>query len=284
MAETFHVAALQMRSGTDKEKNVATAIELVHAAADRGASYIQLPEYFNFYGSARHFEDVSETVPGPTTRRFADVARERGVTVHLGSVLETSPLARHSYNTSVLIGAHGEIRATYRKVHLFDIDVPGEVTYQESAAIASGSELVVAPLGDVVLGLTICFDLRFAELYRALALHGATMFAVPSAFSAVTGPAHWHVLLRARAIENHAFVVAATQAGTTEEGLATYGHAMIIDPWGVVLAESSTDQPEVVFAAIDLDEVTRRRREIDVVALRRPELYRETAGDFGEDQ
>jgi len=122
---------------------------------------------------------VSETVPGPTTSRFADVARERGVTVHLGSVLETSPLARHSYNTSVLIGAHGEIRATYRKVHLFDIDVPGEVTYQESAAIASGSELVVAPLGDVVLGLTICFDLRFAELYRALALRGATMFAVP---------------------------------------------------------------------------------------------------------
>ena len=184
----------------------------------------------------------------------------------------------------MLIGAHGEIRATYRKVHLFDIDVPGEVTYQESAAIASGSELVVAPLGDVVLGLTICFDLRFAELYRALALRGATMFAVPSAFSAVTGPAHWHVLLRARAIENHAFVVAATQAGTTEEGLATYGHAMIIDPWGVALAESSTDQPEVVFAAIDLDEVTRRRREIDVLALRRPELYREAVGDFDEDQ
>jgi predicted amidohydrolase len=144
--------------------------------------------------------------------------------------------------------------------------------------------LVVAPLGDVVLGLTICFDLRFAELYRALALRGATMFAVPSAFSAVTGPAHWHVLLRARAIENHAFVVAATQAGTTEEGLATYGHAMIIDPWGVALAESSTDQPEVVFAAIDLDEVTRRRREIDVLALRRPELYREAVGDFDEDQ
>ena len=277
MGEMLQVAALQMRSGTDKALNVATAIELVHAAADQGATYIQLPEYFNFYGPARHYEGVAESVPGPTTDQMADVARARGVNVHLGSLLETSPYERRSYNTSVLIGASGEILATYRKAHLFDIDVPGEVTFHESAAIAPGSQLVLAPLGRFVLGLTICFDVRFAEQYRALALRGATVFSVPAAFSAVTGPAHWQVLLRARAIENHAFVVAATQAGTTDEGLATYGHAMIIDPWGEVLAETRTDQPEVVLASIDPDEVTRRRREIDVFALRRPVLYGEHA-------
>ena len=277
MGEMLQVAALQMRSGTDKALNVATAIELVHAAADQGATYIQLPEYFNFYGPARHYEGVAESVPGPTTDQMADVARARGVNVHLGSLLETSTYERRSYNTSVLIGASGEILATYRKAHLFDIDVPGEVTFHESAAIAPGSQLVLAPLGRFVLGLTICFDVRFAEQYRALALRGATVFSVPAAFSAVTGPAHWQVLLRARAIENHAFVVAATQAGTTDEGLATYGHAMIIDPWGEVLAETRTDQPEVVLASIDPDEVTRRRREIDVFALRRPVLYGEHA-------
>jgi predicted amidohydrolase len=277
MGEMLQVAALQMRSGTDKALNVATAIELVHAAADQGATYIQLPEYFNFYGPARHYEGVAESVPGPTTDQMADVARARGVNVHLGSLLETSPYERRSYNTSVLIGASGDILATYRKAHLFDIDVPGEVTFHESAAIAPGSQLVLAPLGRFVLGLTICFDVRFAEQYRALALRGATVFSVPAAFSAVTGPAHWQVLLRARAIENHAFVVAATQAGTTDEGLATYGHAMIIDPWGEVLAETRTDQPEVVLASIDPDEVTRRRREIDVFALRRPVLYGEHA-------
>ncbi|MFZ1062089.1 MAG: carbon-nitrogen hydrolase family protein [Acidimicrobiales bacterium] len=275
MAETLRVAALQMRSGTDKEKNVASAIDLVHAAADQGATYVQLPEYCSFYGTARYYEGVSETVPGPTTNQLADVARERGISVHLGSVLETSPHDRRSYNTSVLIDASGAILATYRKVHLFDVDVPGEVTFHESSAIVPGSQLVVASLDHALLGLSICFDLRFAEWYRALALAGASVFAVPAAFSAATGPAHWEVLLRARAIENHAFVVAATQAGTTDEGLATHGHAMIIDPWGEVLAESRTSEPEVVIADLDLDQVTRRRREIDVFALRRPALYGE---------
>ena len=264
-----------MRSGTDKAKNVTTAIELVHAAADQGASYIQLPEYFNFYGPARFFEGVSESVPGSTTNQLAKVARERGVTVHLGSLLETSPFERRSFNTSVLINASGDIVATYQKAHLFDIDVPGEVTFHESDAIAAGSRLVLASVEDAILGLTICFDVRFGELYRALALGGATVFSVPAAFSAATGPAHWEVLLRARAIENHAFVVAATQAGATDEGLATHGHAMIVDPWGTVLAESATDQPEIVIAELDLSQVARRRREIDVLGLRRPALYGE---------
>jgi len=275
VAKPLRVAVAQMRSGTDKQSNVTIALELVRAAADQGATYIQLPEYFSFYGPARFHEGVGESVPGPTTNEFAELAREQNVNVHLGSILETSPHERRSYNTSVLIGVRGEILATYRKVHLFDVDVPGEVTFRESSAIAPGSQLVTAAFDDVVMGLTICFDLRFAELYRSLAVRGATVFAVPSAFSAATGPAHWEVLARARAIENLAFVVAATQVGTTNEGLATHGHAMIIDPWGVVLAQSNTDQPEVVVADLDLAQVARRRREIDVFALRRPALYDE---------
>lgn len=270
------VAALQMRSGTDVEKNLLAATELVHVAADQGATYIQLPEYFNYYGPAKHFADVAEEIPGVTSRAMGEVARERHVTLHLGSMLQDSRSAERSANTSVLLGDDGAIIALYQKTHLFDIDVPGEVSYRESAAIAAGSRLVVAELDGFTLGLSICFDVRFAELYRQLALRGATVFAVPSAFSAVTGPAHWEVLLRARAIENHAFVIAATQAGTTEEGLATYGHAMIIDPWGSVLAQSSGDEQEVVLCDIDLSQVARRRREIDVFALRRPELYEQT--------
>jgi predicted amidohydrolase len=219
------------------------------------------------------FDEVSETIPGPTTRLLGAVALERGVTLHLGSMLEKSTDRDKSFNTSVLFDLNGEVAVCYRKAHLFDVDVPGEVTYKESAAIAPGSELVVARVGVFRMGLTICFDVRFPELYRALALGGASVFSVPAAFSAVTGPVHWEVLLRARAIENHAFVIAATQAGTTKEGLATHGHAMVIDPWGAILAQSTTEDEQVVIADIDLREVRRRRSEIDVLTLRRPELY-----------
>ncbi len=278
-ASSVLVAALQMRSGTDVEKNLLAATELVHEAADQGATYIQLPEYFNYYGPAKYFAEVAEDVPGVTTRVMGEVARERHVTLHLGSMLQRSLTPERSANTSVLLGNDGDIVALYQKTHLFDIDVPGEVSYRESSAIAAGPELVVAALEDFTLGLSICFDVRFPELYRQLALRGATVFAVPAAFSAVTGPAHWEVLLRARAIENHAFVVAATQAGTTDEGLATYGHAMVIDPWGAVLAQSNTAHEEVVLCEIDLAQVARRRGEIDVLALRRPELYVESGAN-----
>jgi predicted amidohydrolase len=143
----------------------------------------------------------------------------------------------------------------------------------ESNAIVAGRSMVVANLPGFQLGMTICFDLRFAELYRQLALNGATVLAVPAAFNATTGKAHWEVLVRARAIENHAFVIAAAQVGTTAEGIATYGHSMIVGPWGDVLAESKKDGPDVIVATIDLDEVTRRRSQIDVLQLRRPEIY-----------
>ena len=272
------IAVIQMCSGTDVHKNLEIACALVHEAADQGATYIQLPEYFNFYGPASAFADVRETIPGPTTTRLGEIAGARHVNVHIGSMLEISPESEKSYNTSVVLDTSGAPRFTYRKTHLFDIEVPEQISYHESRAIRAGDALVVATLDEFALGMSVCFDVRFPELYRHLALHGASAFAVPAAFSAATGPAHWEVLLRARAIENHAFVFSATQVGTTSEGLSTYGHAMVIDPWGEVLREATSSGEEVLVASIDLDDVATRRSQINVLGRRRPYLYGDLDG------
>jgi len=270
---TVTVAALQMTSGTDVAANVEAALALIARAADAGATYIQLPEYFNYLGPAKGFASAAEMVPGPTTDRLAALARSRAVTIHIGSLLERSRDGAKCFNTGVVLAPTGQVAATYRKAHLFDIDVPGEVVQRESDAILAGGQLVVCDVGEMRLGLSICFDLRFGELYRELALAGATVLAIPAAFNAITGRAHWEVLVRARGIENHAYVVAAAQVGTTVEGIATYGHSMIVGPWGEVLAQSGSDGEDVLVAELDLAEVTRRRAQIAVLDLRRPGLY-----------
>jgi predicted amidohydrolase len=267
------VAAVQLSSGTDVKGNVDVAIGLINQAADAGATYVQLPEYFNYLGLAKGQPSVAESIPGPTIDTMAELAKKRQVVIHVGSLLEKSPEKTKCFNTSVLIDRDGSIKAIYRKIHLFDIDVPGAQTQKESNAIAAGRGMVVANLGDFELGMTICFDLRFPELYRELSLNGATVLAVPAAFNATTGAAHWEILLRARAIENHAFVVAAAQVGVTAEGIATYGHSLIIGPWGDVLAESTKDAPDMIVATIDLAQVAQRRSQIDVLGLRRPDIY-----------
>ena len=273
MTHEVNVAAVQLSSGSDRQSNLESAHQLVEDAARQGATYVQLPEYFNFLGPLRRYAEMAESIPGPTTEEMARLATRLGVTLHLGSLLETSPVPGKSYNTSVVIDPTGAIVATYRKAHLFDVDVPGAVQHRESDVIAAGEELVIANLDAFNLGLSVCFDVRFPELYRALAVNGAEVIAIPAAFNASTGRAHWEVLVRSRAIENHAFVVAAAQAGTTKEGIATYGHSMIVDPWGQVLACATSDEPEVIVAALDIDEVTRRRGPIAVIDLRRDELY-----------
>jgi deaminated glutathione amidase len=267
------VAALQLTSGADESFNVERAFALLSRAVAMGATYVQLPEYFNYYGASRRYGEVAQSIPGPLTDQLGEFARTNGVTLHVGSMLERSNDPGRFFNTSVVIGSDGTIRATYRKVHLFDIEVPGEVSYQESRAIRAGEQIVAVELDEFCLGLSICFDIRFPELYRSLALQGATVLAVPSAFNARTGQAHWEVLVRARAIENLCFVVAATQAGTTSEGLSSYGHAMIVDPWGDVLATSQLDGEDVIVATIDIGEVARRRTQIATLQLRRPDLY-----------
>jgi predicted amidohydrolase len=269
----IRIAAVQLAAGAEPSLNVERAIALVEQAAGEGATYVQLPEYFNYRGKTSRYVEVAETIPGPTTSRLASLAQRLGIVLHIGSTFERSPDPHKTYNTSVVLGPEGEILATYRKGHLFDVHVPGEIDYEESRAIAPGSQLVVVDLPGFHLGLSVCFDLRFAELYRQLALHGATVFAIPSSFSVPTGHVHWEVLVRARAIESHAYVVAAAQAGTTPEGVSSYGHSMIVGPWGEVLAESTLDAEDIIYATISDDEVTRRRAQIDVWHLQRPDLY-----------
>jgi predicted amidohydrolase len=271
--DSVMVAAVQLSSGVDSANNVKDAIALVNEAADRGATHIQLPEYFNYLGPAKGFGDVAESIPGLTTAQMADVASSRKVTLHIGSLLEISPTSGKFFNTSVVINSTGHIVATYRKIHLFDVDIPGAVAQRESDFITPGRDLVMVNVDGVRLGLSVCFDIRFPEMYRELARSGADVLAIPAAFNAVTGRAHWEILIRSRAIENHAFVVAAAQVGTTDEGIATFGHSLIIDPWGEILAESTSGGPDVITAVLDLHEVTKRRQQIAVMDYRRPDLY-----------
>jgi deaminated glutathione amidase len=269
----IRVAAVQLSSGAHPPANVERASELVRRAASEGATYIQLPEYFNFRGPSSRYSAVAEAIPGLTTQTFSALAKELSVVIHIGSMFERSSHPDKSFNTSVVIDSGGEILATYRKGHLFDVNVPGEIVHQESRHIAAGDQLTVVDVSGLRLGLSVCFDVRFGELYRQLALHGATVFAVPSSFAVATGRVHWEVLLRARAIENHAYVIAAAQAGTSDGGVSSYGHSLIIGPWGEVLAESEVDGDDIIYATIVGDEVRRRRSQIDVFSLRRPDLY-----------
>jgi deaminated glutathione amidase len=283
VTSTVRVAAVQLSSGSNTEENIERAIAGVAMAVASGATYVQLPEYFNYRGPTSRYHDVAEEIPGPTTALLAEVARNNNITLHVGSMLERSPDPSKSYNTSVVFAPSGDIVATYRKGHLFDINVPGEVEQYESRNIAPGDRLVITDAPGFALGLSVCFDLRFTEMYRRLSSHGATVLAVPSSFAVATGRVHWEVLLRARAIENHAYVIAAAQAGTTTEGLSSFGHSMIIGPWGEVLAESDVDGEDVLIATIDSREVDRRRSQIAVLALQRPNLYRSLPEPGGDD-
>ena len=269
---TVRVCALQMTSGSDVAVNESAIFRLVEHASDLGAAYIQLPEYSTYWGPRSGYEAAAKTLDDGFIHQLGLLAKGRGVTVHLGSMLEPAPEGRF-FNTSVVVGPSGKVEAIYRKTHLFDAQPPGGAAYNESQYITPGEVLEVVDVAEMRLGLSICFDLRFAELYRALALAGAQVFAVPAAFSAQTGPAHWEVLLRARAIENHAFVIAAAQVGITREGLATHGHSMIVDPWGEILAHSLVVDEDTLLVDIDLEQVSMRRNQIEVLRLRRPAVY-----------
>lgn len=269
----MRVAVIQLNASANREKNVERALSLVqHAAAD-GAELVVLPEYVTFLGPYRYFEEMSEPVPGPTTERLADAARRDGIYLHGGSLIERSSVPGRYYNTSTVFNPQGDLIATYRKVHLFDVDVPGLVTDRESQAVLPGDALSLVPLPGITLGLSICFDVRFPELYRALALAGAEAFTVPAAFARATGRVHWEILLRARAIENQAYVLAAAQYGQDAAGHWRFGRSMIIGPWGEVLAVAGEEGEQVLLADVEREAVWRRRQEMPVLTVRRPEVY-----------
>ncbi|MBI3978543.1 MAG: carbon-nitrogen hydrolase family protein [Chloroflexi bacterium] len=268
----MRVAAVQMNTGADKEANLRAAEDLIGRAADLGASVIALPEYFNYLGPAQGHAANAEPIPGPTIERLSALARRRGVTIHCGSIAERSPETPKLFNTTVVLDPAGEIVARYRKIHLFDIEIAGQVTAMESATIEAGHEVVNLSIDGVGCGLTICYDLRFPELYRILALKGAQVLFIPAAFTMFTGKDHWEVLIRARAIENQCFVVAPAQVGKHPPDRTCYGRSLIVDPWGLVLA-SAPDVPTVVSADLDMEQLARIRRELPSLQNRRPSAY-----------
>ncbi len=264
-------AAIQMSSTTDKEKNKGTAEALIREAASAGAQLVALPELWSCHGLDKVYRENAEPVPGPTTGFLGDLAHELGVYLLGGSILEGGRDSERLSNTSTFFDPSGEMTAVYRKIHLFDVKV-SEKEYLESANIAPGSEIVAAKAGAATLGLSVCYDVRFPELYRLLALRGAEILAVPAAFTLQTGKDHWEILLRARALENQAFVVAPAQWGQKADGRWTYGRSMIVDPWGVVLA-ICPDRDGYALATLDLDYLDRFRTEFPALANRRPETY-----------
>ena len=269
----MRVAAVQLNSNGEKARNLAAAERLVRAAVADGADLVALPEKWNLLASGEELVAGAEALDGPSLAAARSWARELGVHLLAGSIAErgAGPGGK-AFNTSVLIGADGGDLAVYRKIHMFDVEVGG-VAYHESECEQAGEEIVSATIDGLELGLTVCYDLRFPELYRILAVRGARLVAVPSAFTAATGRDHWEVLLRARAIENQAFVIAPNQVGEAPPHYSSYGHSAIVDPWGAVLA---TAPEEECFVAAELDFVAqeRTREQLPSLASRRPESYR----------
>ncbi len=266
----MRAAAVQLNSNADKARNLDTAERLVRAGAADGAELVALPEKWNLLAGGEELVAGAESLDGPSLTAARGWAHELGVHLLAGSIAERGEGELVS-NTSVLIGPDGEDLAVYRKIHMFDVDAGG-VSYRESEHEQPGSEIVTAPIGELIAGLSICYDLRFPELFRILALRGARILTVPSAFTVVTGRDHWEVLLRARAIENQVFVLAPNQIGTAPPHFDSFGHSAIVDPWGETLA-MAPDEECFVVADLDPGAQDRIREELPSLANRRPRAY-----------
>lgn len=268
----MRAAVVQLQVGPNLQDNVATAIDLVHDAASAGARLIVLPETFDFRGKDELVPTIKSDIPGPVSSQFADLARELGVWLQAGSIHENIPGQDRTYNTALLFDPKGNEVARYRKLHLYDVQIPGRVDAKESNSIAPGEDVVTADIDGHTAGLTICYDIRFPELYRQLADRGAEIVFLPAAFTMYTGKDHWETLIRARAIENQCFMLASGTHGVDDEGKATYGRSMIVDPWGTVLA-TAPDGDGYALANLDFDYLERIREELPSLANRRRDVF-----------
>lgn len=264
------VAAIQLNSIPDMAQNLTRARELIIQAAAQGAELLALPEHFAYLGPEDQKPPSAQPLHGPLVRDFGALAKELGIFLLLGSFPEAAEPDLLPYNTSVLLGKHGVILSVYRKIHLFDVDLPGGITYRESEFIHPGMEVVAIPLPGTpfTAGLAICYDLRYPELFRSLVEKGADLIFLPAAFTVATGRDHWEVLLRARAIENQAYVIAPAQCGRHSPGRKSYGHSLIVDPWGTVLAQAP-DGEGFIMAELDHARLSRLRREMPCLQHRR---------------
>ncbi|HZP19601.1 MAG TPA: carbon-nitrogen hydrolase family protein [Bauldia sp.] len=265
----FKAAAVQMRSGTDVAENVAAAEKLVREAARAGADYVLTPEMTTILDRDREhlLASISPEENDPSLARFRALARELGIHLHIGSMAVRLP-GQNVANRGFVLGPDGRTLQTYDKIHMYDVDLGNGESYRESRLYRPGGAAKVADLPWARLGMSVCYDVRFPNLYRVLARYGASAIAIPAAFTQTTGQAHWHVLVRARAIETGCYVIAAAQGGHHADGRDTYGHSMIVDPWGAILAEAGTE-PGVILAGIDPDESARARQRVPALANER---------------
>ncbi len=266
----FTAACVQLRSSRDVAANSAAAEALIREAAAAGADYVQTPEMTNLLERSREelMAKIRVEADDPSLARFRALAAELGIWLHIGSLailLEPGKAA----NRGFLIGPDGSLKARYDKIHMFDVDLPNGESWRESATYRPGCESLVADLPFARLGMAVCYDLRFPALFRAQARAGAEVLTMPAAFTRQTGEAHWHVLQRARAIENGAFVISSAQGGKHEDGRETYGHSLIVNPWGAVIAELDHDEPGFVTARIDTEETQKARQRIPAIANER---------------
>jgi len=267
MGEPVPIAVLQMCSGVDPDANLVFIEEQVKAAAKKGARYVLTPEMSVLFAENRDMLTArSEPMEANgAVARLSALAKDAGLYLHLGSMAIALPDGRFA-NRSMLFSPDGALAATYDKIHLFDANLPGQQAYRESATYAGGEQAVIATTSLFGLGFSICYDMRFGALYRALAEAGAQVIAVPAAFTVPTGQAHWEVLLRARAIETGCFIVAAAQGGLHENGRSTYGHSLVVAPWGEIIAQADGDAPGLIFAQIDLDAIDAARQRVPALA------------------
>jgi deaminated glutathione amidase len=271
-AARLNVTIIQMNSQDDKRANIAAALDLIDRAAEVGARLVALPEVWPYLGPDDVNRNQAELIPGPITELLAQRARRHGIYVHGGSIYETRPGDPGMYNTTVMIDPTGEIIARYSKIHMFDVVLDGVAEYRESATVTPGDEVVVTEIDGILVGLAICYDLRFPELFRILALKGAQAIMLPAAFTLTTGKDHWEALIRARAIENGLYMIAPAQWGTHPPGNWCYGRSMVVDPWGTVMTTAS-DGVGIAHATVDPSRVAMVRRQIPSLANRRPEAY-----------
>ena len=269
----LRTAVIQLNARDNPAENLATVERFLDRAAQMGAQFVSLPEFWTYLGPYSGFEKAAQSIPGPVVELLQEKARKHKMIVHGGSIVErSSDVPGKFHNTTVLIDQDGNIVARYRKIHLFDVDLANGEKHYESERIVPGNEVVTAEIDGITFGLSICYDLRFPELYRALALRGAQILLVPAGFTLHTGRDHWEVLLRARAIENLCYLVAAAQVGHYPPNRQCFGRSMVIDPWGLVLAQAQ-DVPTVIATDIDLFHIDHARAQIPCLKHRQPQVY-----------
>jgi len=267
----LRVGICQMQVNEKKEENIKRASEMIREACSQGAELVVLPEMFTCPYNSELFPEYAEDENGKTITTMKSLAAELGVHLVAGSIPEWTP--KGIYNTSFIIGDGGEVVARHRKVHLFDIDVEGEITFRESDTLIAGSSVTVTETGSTVIGVGICYDMRFPELSRMMALRGAKVLIFPGAFNMTTGPAHWRLLVRSRALDNQCYCVAVSPARNPRASYVAYGHSLVTDPWGSVMVDAGISEC-VLTVDLDMEMVEKVRRELPLLRNRRPDVYR----------